>query len=81
MADFKNIPDIQHGPSRASIKVPPLAYALDDELAIQGVKLTLDDFADGQDDGIGPMPPPPAVKWIALIAATLIIVAVWMVLT
>lgn len=58
---------------RITMTAPPLDYALDDELTIEI------DF-DIDDDPIGPMPPPPAVKWIALIAASLIILALWMVL-
>ncbi|MBA1141733.1 hypothetical protein [Mesorhizobium neociceri] len=61
---------------RITIVAPPLDYALDDELSIQGVKLTMADFAE---DDAAPMPPP-AVKWIALIAAVLIIVCLAMVL-
>lgn len=56
---------------------PPVDYELDDELSILGIKLSQADF---EDDAIGPMPPPPAVKWVALIAAALIILALAMVL-
>ncbi|MER8616018.1 hypothetical protein NKG99_04055 [Mesorhizobium sp. M1409] len=56
---------------------PPLDYAVDDELAIPYLH---HDFPDMDPGPAGPMPPPPAVKWVALIAATLIIIALWMVL-
>lgn len=64
-------------PRKLVLDAPPLDYALDDEIAIPDIDFDLADFADGS---IGPMPPPLAVKWIALVAAVLIILAIWLVL-
>ncbi|PWJ93580.1 hypothetical protein C8D77_101259 [Mesorhizobium loti] len=77
------VEEMERRNGRTTMTAPPLDYALDDELAISF--LHHDDFpgldlSDFDDDTIGPLLLPPPVKWIALIAATLIIVAVWMVL-
>ncbi|MER8387266.1 hypothetical protein NKH14_17415 [Mesorhizobium sp. M1380] len=64
-------------PRKIVYDAPPLDYALDDEIAIPGIDFDLAGFAD---DSIGPMPSPPAVKWIALVAAALIMLAIWLVL-
>lgn len=56
----------------------PPHYALDDELSLN-FEFGDSDLIDLDDNAIGPMPPPPAMKWIALVAAALFIIAVWMV--
>ncbi|TPJ57047.1 hypothetical protein FJ443_30360 [Mesorhizobium sp. B2-6-1] len=63
--------------------VPPLDYALDDDLAIPFLHHdnSLDlDLSDFNDDPIGPMPPPPRVVWLLAFAATAVVaIALWLV--
>ncbi|MER8762849.1 hypothetical protein [Mesorhizobium sp. M0968] len=54
---------------------PPLDCAIDDELVIPDIDFDLSESTDVSIDAA-----PTAVKWVALIAAALIVVAVWMVL-
>lgn len=63
---------------RVAVEAPPLDYALDDELAIPFVHH--DNFLDLDVGPLGPMPPPPTVKWAALGAAVILLIAVWLVL-
>lgn len=72
-ADYVDEMDRRAG--RVVIDAPPLDYALDDELAIP--YLHHDHVVTGDEET---QPAPPALMWIAGIVATLVVVALWMVL-
>jgi hypothetical protein len=63
---------------RIAVEAPPRDYALDDELTIPFVHH--DNFLDLGVGPLGPMPPPPTVKWVALFAAVILLVVVLVVL-